>query len=156
MRVLGIDPGINATGYGLIDDGRVENYGLIKPEGDTTSLRIRSLYEKFSEIIENLNPDIAAVEEIIYNKNPKSFYLLGLAKGVILLALEEKGIEIHEIPPTRVKLAVTGNGRAKKDQVAYMVKKILGIEDDLKEHITDALACALVLLKEHHALLDKG
>jgi crossover junction endodeoxyribonuclease RuvC len=152
VKVIGIDPGILVTGYGIIEEERVLKRGVIKPVGETTGERLKSLFSQISIILEEEKPEYAVLEEIIYHKNPKTFFLLGAARGVTLLALEEKKVPVFEISPTKVKLAVTGNGRARKDQVAFMVKKLLDIEDELSHHITDALACAIAFMRKRDVI----
>ena len=152
MKVMGIDPGLVVTGYGIIEDGRVLKRGLIKPDGKEIGKRLKELFSEISKILYEENPDFAVLEEIVYHKNPKTFFLLGAARGVTLLALEEKNIPFFEIAPTKVKLAITGNGRARKEQVAFMVKKFLDIDEELSHHITDALACALAFIKRKNVI----
>ncbi len=155
MRVLGIDPGLRATGYGILEEGkRVLDAGTIRPRGDAVAERLYEIYNSICELIDEWQPDWAAIEEVIYHKNVSSALLLGAARGVTLLALHQKGVKIREFSPTSVKLIVAGNGRASKEQVAYMVRKMLNIEDNLSDHATDALAVALALtLREGNAIL---
>jgi len=152
VRVIGIDPGLLVTGYGIIENGRVLKTGLIKPEGEEIGKRLRKLFSEISEILKEHELNFAVLEEIVYHKNPKTFFLLGAARGVTLLALEENNVPVFEIAPTKVKLAITGNGKARKNQVAYMVKKLLDIDEDLSHHITDALACALAFLRRKNVI----
>jgi len=152
VKVIGIDPGLVVTGYGLIEDGRVLKSGIIKPEKKEIGKRLKELFSQISKILKEEKPDYAVLEEIVYHKNPKTFFLLGAARGVTLLALEEKNIPVFEMAPTKVKLAITGNGRAGKEQVAFMVRKLLDIDEELSHHITDALACALAFIRRKNAI----
>lgn len=155
MKVLGIDPGLSATGFGLIDgDLKVLDYGVVKTRRGELSERLSEIYDAIDRLLETHHPSWAVLESVIYHKNVNSALLLGAARGVTLLALHRKKVRIAEFSPTAVKLAVTGNGRASKGQVAYMVRKILGIEEsDLQDHITDALAVALTLVLKENDLL---
>ena len=156
MKVLGIDPGLSATGFGLIDgDLKVLDYGVVKTRKGDLGERLSEIYDAVEELLETHRPSWAVLESVIYHKNVNSALLLGAARGVTLLALHRKKIRIAEFSPTAVKLAVTGNGRASKGQVAYMVRKIFGLEEsDLQDHITDALAVALTLVLKGNDLLS--
>ena len=148
MKVIGIDPGLTATGYGIIDDtGKVLASGVISPRGSSLPERLLSLHSALCRVLECHTPNFAATEEVVYHRNPRSTLLLGAARGVTLLALEQQGIPVREFSPTKIKFALTGSGRASKPQVAYMVKALLHLENHLPFHVTDALACALMALR---------
>ena len=149
MIILGIDPGSYNCGYGIIQVEKnkviAAGCGIIKI---STSLplaeRLVKIYKDINTIIEENKPDIAAVETIFYGKNIKSAFTLGHARGAILLALAEKGIDIVDFTPREVKKAVVGNGNASKEQVEYMVQKILNIKlNHESKDASDALAVAL-------------
>ncbi|OPX27468.1 MAG: crossover junction endodeoxyribonuclease RuvC [Candidatus Cloacimonas sp. 4484_143] len=149
MIILGIDPGSINCGYGIlqIEKRRIVAAGCdvvqVKP---TLSLpvRLQKIYDEISKIVAEYNPDIAAVESIFYDKNIKSAFTLGHARGVILLSLAKAGIPIEEYSPREVKKSVVGNGNASKEQVEYMVKKIINLKKSPKtQDATDALAVAL-------------
>jgi len=168
LIILGIDPGSRFCGYGLLEIENnkivaagcnvisVENYSILPlslKTGNKLSAgelskdlpgRLSRLYHGIQEIIEKYKPDIAAVETIFYGKNVKSSFILGHARGVILLALSEAKIQIFEYSPREVKKAVAGNGNASKVQIRYMVQQILNLKNmTTSEDASDALAVAL-------------
>ena len=149
MIILGIDPGSLNVGYGIL---QVEKRKIVAAGCDTLKInpklqlaeRLVQIHSKMDKIIAEYKPDIAVVETIFYGKNIKSAFTLGHARGVILLALAQYNIEIVEYSPREVKKSVVGNGNASKEQVAYMVQKILTLSTKPKtEDAADALAIAL-------------
>ncbi len=154
MIIIGIDPGSHVCGYGILqlENNRIVAAGCdvikINPNLDLAE-RLAVIYSEIDQIIDEYKPDIAAVETIFYGKNIKSAFTLGHARGAILLALAQRKIKIVEYSPREVKKSVVGNGNASKEQVEYMVKKILKI--DIKpetQDATDALANALCLFNK--------
>ncbi|KQC09361.1 MAG: crossover junction endodeoxyribonuclease RuvC [Candidatus Cloacimonas sp. SDB] len=149
MIILGIDPGSNFCGYGVleIDKGKIIAAGCDVIKIKKTLKLAEKLYEihkGISCIISKYKPDIAAVESIFYGKNISSAFTLGHARGAILLALAQQGIPITEFSPREVKKSVVGNGNASKEQVQYMVQKILNLKNEPRsQDATDALAVAL-------------
>ena len=112
--------------------------------GLTIDRRLKILYEEVIKIIDEHQPDVLAIEELFFNTNAKTAFVVGQARGVILLAGEQKEIPIFIYTPLQVKVAVTGYGRAEKDQVGKMIKAILKLKEIPKpDDITDALAIAL-------------
>ncbi len=144
-RIIGIDPGVTATGYGIIDGTDVVATGVIRPSPRLSlQEKLYRIFITFKEILDRWRPEIAVMEKVIYHRNVKTALSLGAARGVVLVALKDAGIPIHEVSPTALKLAVTGNGRASKSQVAFMVGHLLKFNvQGVPDHITDALACAL-------------
>lgn len=146
-RVLGVDPGITVTGYGVITGGRspaVVSAGEIKPPPRLTMAeKLEAIFRETEGIIEKTSPDAVAVEGIFHAKNVKSVIKLGHARGVILLAAARAGIAVYEYSPREVKAAATGYGAAEKLQVEKMIKRILELPDDVGSHACDALAVAL-------------
>ncbi len=131
-RILGIDPGTNALGYGLIDvDGdvvQILDTGTIRLAGfDLHQDKLREIFLQVQEVIEAYLPGILAVEAPFYGKNVQSMLKLGRAQGVVIAAGITMGLEIVEYSPKKVKQAVTGNGNAAKEQVAAMLYHLLGI-----------------------------
>lgn len=149
MIILGIDPGTAITGYGVI---RVENnkhtvlgYGAIRtsPQQDT-AVRLGEIYAGMRQLIAEFKPDCVAIEDLFFNRNVASAFAVGQARGVAMLAAAHSGLAITEYTPLQVKMAVTGYGRASKEQVAYMVRVLLGMPEVPKPNdITDALAISL-------------
>jgi crossover junction endodeoxyribonuclease RuvC len=149
MRILGIDPGSHATGYGVIerDGNRLLHvaHGTVRPRGATSEGRLHQLYEAILEIARHHEPDMAAVERVFVAHSARSALVLGQARGVALAALGCLGLGVTEYAPSEIKLAVTGSGRADKRQVSLMVRRLLALDrlpDD--DHAADALAAAIV------------
>lgn len=151
MRILGIDPGLALTGFGVIEGStrpKAVQFGDVRTSSKAPEAeRLHRIYEQVITVIRELEPDVLAIEQLFFNKNTRSAMAVGQARGVILLAAAEAGLEIHEFTPLEVKLAVTGQGRAAKDQVGYMVKMLLALDevprpDDVADALAVALTCA--------------
>jgi crossover junction endodeoxyribonuclease RuvC len=152
-RILGIDPGLNVTGIGIVErDGlrrprAVYAGSLCPPRGMSTPERLLFLVKGIRKVIGDFEPCLVAVEEAFYHKNIKSTLLLGQARGAALLAAAEAGLEVMELAPKSVKLAAVGHGAAAKVQVAAMITRILGLEHTPDSaDACDALAVALAAL----------
>ncbi len=154
MIIIGIDPGSHVCGYGIL---QLENNRIVAAGCDVIKIdptldlaeRLAVIYSEIDQVIDEYKPDIAAVETIFYGKNIKSAFTLGHARGAILLALAQRKIKIVEYSPREVKKSVVGNGNASKEQVEYMVKKILKIDIKAEtQDATDALANALCLFNK--------
>lgn len=153
-RILGIDPGLNITGYGVIEvDGddigsaaRLCEAGVIRsrPSASIES-RLDEIYSGICEVIELLRPDLLALEQLFsHYQRPRTAILMGHARGVICLAAGRAGIEVVHYEPTRVKKVMTGNGRAPKRQIQLAVKMQLGLSEIPEPaDVADALAIAL-------------
>jgi crossover junction endodeoxyribonuclease RuvC len=154
MRVLSIDPGIGITGFSIIDSNMQKSslsaYGTIKPKPkDSLPKRLNYLFEEVNKILDQFSPDVLAVEDIFYSKNVKSAMILGQARGSIILAAAQADIPIHEFAPRKVKLSVCGNGAASKEQVSYMVTKILRLKEPPKPlDVSDAMAVGLCYINQ--------
>ncbi len=149
MIILGIDPGYAIVGYGVLEyknnKFRTIEYGAITTEASMDMFdRFKSIYDDLNEIIERTHPDFMAIEELFFNSNQKTAINVAQARGVLLLAALNHGIEIFEYTPLQVKQAVAGYGRAEKNQVQQMVKLLLGLEAVPKPDDTaDAVAIAI-------------
>jgi len=148
MRILGIDPGSQATGYGVIDrDGsRLLHvaHGTLKPRGGSAELRLHQLYAAILEVARHHEPDAAVVERVFVAHGARSALVLGQARGVALAALGSLGLGVTEYSASEIKLAVTGSGRADKRQVSLMVRRLLALERVPEtDHAADALAAAI-------------
>ena len=134
MLVLGIDPGTATTGYGVVRRDRAGSVQLIEcgivrtRARDPLPARLREIFEGVEELIERHKPDALAVESIFYAKNVRTTITLGHARGVILLAGELAGVAVHEFPPAEIKKAVVGTGAATKEQVQYMLTRLLRLK----------------------------
>lgn len=148
MILLGIDPGSRICGYGVIETEkqRIRSicFDVIKLSSETPlSERIKIIYERISQVIQEIKPDKVGIETIFYGKNIQSAFTLGHIRGAILLSVAQNNLEVIEISPREVKKAVTGNGNASKQQVQFMLPKLLGVKiEKLPEDAADALAVA--------------
>lgn len=148
MQVLGLDPGLCTTGWGIIrlQGNRLTHvaHGIIKtPPADPLPNRLTYLYERLSDLIKQHMPDAAAVEETFVNKNPASALKLGMARGVVLMVPAAHGLVVGEYAANKVKKAVVGVGHADKAQVAMMVQRLLSGCGPVKADAADALAVAI-------------
>lgn len=155
MRVIGVDPGIVVTGFGIIDKKNnnivAHSYGTVKPpKSMCLSDRLGYLYDEISLLLDKYKPNVLAVEDTFYSKNFKSAMLLGQARGAIMLAGYCTNISCIEFSPKTIKKSVVGNGNASKEQVQYMVKNILKL-DQLPSPFdsSDALAIGLCYLNQN-------
>jgi len=156
MVVLGIDPGSLTTGYGIIQsDGRrhrVLALGCLRTRpGASLPQRLATMHRGLQAVLEQHRPQEAAVEATFYGKNAHSALVMGHARGVCLLALEQAGCRLFEYSPLEVKKAVVGQGRADKRQVAFMVRAVLGLRASPPPDAADALAVALCHLQRRQA-----
>ncbi len=150
-RILGIDPGSRATGWALvIRDGnryRLESSGVIRPSAKKgRSFLLADLHHKLSVLLEELAPDCAAVESSFSGRNPKTGIALAESRGAILAGLGHRDIEVHSYSPAQVKSAVVGHGRAEKQQIIYMVVRLLSLSESPPSDAADAMAVAITHL----------
>ena len=147
MKILGLDPGLRITGYGVIEKtGATLTYisgGCIKsPDGELPD-RLKNILNSVQEVIARFNPDEVAVEKVFVNINPQSTLLLGQARGAAICAAVSRDLPVSEYTALQVKQAVVGNGHAKKEQVQEMVKRLLKLPGYPSPDAADALACAI-------------
>jgi crossover junction endodeoxyribonuclease RuvC len=156
MRILGIDPGIGRCGWGVIDSQgsklTVQGYGCIETSSKKeTPERLTEIYAEISKLIKTYKPEAMGIEELFFNTNAKTAFVVGQARGVILLAASQSKLEIAIYTPLQVKMSLTGYGRAEKSQIGKMVKTLLNLKEIPKPDDTaDALAVALA-----HAFSNK-
>ena len=149
MIVFGIDPGIAIVGYGVIEyignKFNVIDYGAVQTSNECSfPIRLKTVYDEISALLEKYKPDALAIEELFFNKNSKTAIIIGQARGALVLAAVNKGIEIYEYTPLQVKQGVVGYGRADKRQIQEMVKILLNLEKIPKpDDVADALAVAI-------------
>jgi crossover junction endodeoxyribonuclease RuvC len=148
IKILGIDPGSIACGYGLIstEGGNavyVASGRICPPPSKPLHHRLRCIYESLAEIIADSQPDDIVVEKIFFAKGARAALSLGHARGIVLLAAAAHGVRLYECSALEVKKAVVGYGRAEKSQVQQMVRLILNIKESLSPDSADALALAL-------------
>jgi crossover junction endodeoxyribonuclease RuvC len=149
MTILGIDPGLASTGYGVV--GRREGKlvalagGVIETRaGISQERRLADIHAEVDELISSHEPGTVVLEELYFGQNVRTAFAVGHARGVVMLAAAQHGLACASYTPQQVKGAVCGNGRAPKDQVARMVKTLLGLaEEPRPDHAADALAVAI-------------
>jgi len=148
MRVLGIDPGIERCGWGVLEKNTnisIISYGCIfTSKNDIKPKRLNLLYDSIVSLLKKYKPDSIAMEDLFFNTNAKTAIIVGEARGVIMLAGEKLKIPFSSYPPLEIKMSITGYGRADKEQMQIMVKNILKMKSIPKPDDTaDALAVAL-------------
>jgi crossover junction endodeoxyribonuclease RuvC len=146
--ILGIDPGSRLTGFGIVKKSgnritHIENGTFYLQEHKKYSDRLVVLYQEIQALIAAFKPTSLAIENIFYHKNPKSIQKLGEVRGVAIVSGAISGLPIAEYAPLEVKKAVTGYGNATKDQMQYMVQKLLNLPDLAEENASDALGIAI-------------
>lgn len=149
MRIIGLDPGTATTGYGIIDivegEPQVVIWGTIRTTpDDETPQRLQIIYEELSALLQEYQPQAAAIEEVFFGRNITTAISVGQARGVLILALANAGISVAEYSPPKVKDAVTGYGKADKHQVQLMVRNLLHLDETPRpDDAADGLAVAL-------------
>lgn len=149
MKILGIDPGYATIGFGLVEAGRgtisMLKYGVITTSPDLPfSARLNVIYQDMLELLDKTRPDAVSIEELFFGRNITTGIDVAHGRGVILLAVEQKGIPINEYTPMQVKQAVAGYGKASKLQVMDMTKRLLHLESVPRpDDAADALAMAI-------------
>lgn len=147
LRILGIDPGLRVTGFGVIEQtGQQLSYvasGCVRSGEGELPVRLKVLLDGLQEVITTYRPDCAAVEQVFVNVNPKSTLLLGQARGAAICAAVLHALPVAEYTALQVKQAVVGAGKAHKTQVQMMVRKLLRLPGDPSPDAADALACAI-------------
>ena len=153
MIVLGIDPGTASTGYGVVKgDGHgsvsLVECGVIRTRPrEPLAARLRDIFDGVVELIARHGPNAMCVEDVFYAKNVRTTVVLGHARGVVLLAGQQAGLDIHELPPAEIKKAVVGTGRATKEQVQFMLSRILRLKSvPQPTDAADGVAAALAYL----------
>jgi len=147
VRVLGIDPGSRATGWALVvaegNRYHLENSGVVRPRGADRERRLADLYRSMADVVATSAPDCAVVESSFSGRNPKSGLALAECRGVILAVLGCNEFAITSYTPAEIKSAIVGNGRAEKQQVVYMVERLLKLVQSPPNDAADAMAAAL-------------
>ena len=161
MRILGIDPGYGITGFGVIDAVRGKtqliNCGAITtPAGMDFSARLEIIYEDMKKLLEMAKPDAVAIEELFFGQNVTTGIGVAQARGVVLLAIRQAGLEVTQYKPAQVKQSVVGYGNATKHQVQDMTRRLLGLSQMPKpDDAADAIAIALCHARSSTSLLAK-
>jgi crossover junction endodeoxyribonuclease RuvC len=152
MRILAVDPSLRGTGFAILEEvgGRtrcleysvVKNHGTLSQEGC-----LIAIHDALYSAIDRYQPTALAIEKVIFVQSYATAIVLGAARGVAVLAAAQKGLPIHEYPPKRVKQAVVGKGAASKDQVAFMIRALLGLTETPPSDAADAIAIGLTHLR---------
>ena len=160
MIILGIDPGYNIIGYGVIESNgcKVIDYGVITtPKSMSISSRLDTIYRATCELIETFKPEQVAFEELFFNTNNTTAIPVAEARGVLIVACKQYIDKLFEYTPLQIKQALTGNGRAEKKQVQFMVKSILGLSSVPKpDDAADALAVAICHMQTNSFITDNS
>jgi len=148
LRILGVDPGLRRTGFGLIDvQGSQLHYvasgTIVAPAEQPLHRRLKIILDGLRQIVSQTQPQVASLEKVFVNVNPQSTLLLGQARGAALCGLADGGLEVHEYTALQIKKAVAGTGRAAKTQVQEMVQHLLSLSGAPAADAADALACAI-------------
>jgi len=159
--VLGFDPGSQVTGYGVVEAGRkpkLRDVGVVRPKrGEPLESRLRTIYERALELIDQHSPDVVAVEDPFVGKSAASALVLGQARGVLLLAAAIREVPVVSYSPRSIKAAVVGRGSASKEQVQFMVQALLGLRKPPEPlDASDALAVALCHVSKGAAVVSSG
>ena len=152
MRVLGLDPGSRRTGYGVVEgEGNrfhAVTHGVITPRASRElAPRLLAIVEGVRKVMDDTRPDAVVIEEAFYHESVRSTLVLGHVRGALLVAAAERGIPIGEYSPREIKLSVVGHGGATKEQVAFMVRRLLALRTELASDASDALAAAICHLQ---------
>lgn len=148
MRILGIDPGLGTTGYGIIDDSdfRIIEAGVIRTRSNTPiEVRVRKIFDQISEIIEELRPEVLVLEKVYsHYKHPTTSILMAHARAMACLICGKLDVKLVNYPSTRIKKVITGNGHASKHQVQRIVRDLLRLKEEPEPvDVSDALAMAI-------------
>ena len=159
MLALGIDPGTAICGYGLVKEERSRlipvHYGAVITDKDMLpEMRLRKIFEELTGLIKLYKPDFMSVEKLFFNKNVTTAIAVGQARGVIVLTAALQNIPVAEYTPIQIKQAITGTGRADKNQVTFMVQKLLNLKvKPTPDDVADALAIAICGLHSEISLM---
>lgn len=148
MRVLGLDPGSRRTGFGVVERSGnrfrcVEHGCVIAPAGAPLPQRLHHMAHAAGAVMERVAPDAVVVEEAFFRENVRSALVLGHVRGALLVAAVQRGLAVFEYSPREIKLSVAGNGGAAKEQVGFMVRRLLALEELPGTDAADALAGAI-------------
>jgi crossover junction endodeoxyribonuclease RuvC len=157
LIVLGIDPGTQVTGYGVIRGASLASVSLVEcgvirtQARDPLPSRLREIFDGVTQLLERHRPDVLSIEDVFYARNVRTTVTLGHARGVILLAGERAGVRVHEMAPAEIKKAVVGSGAATKEQVQFMLTRLLRLKTVPKpSDAADGVAAALAWVMGAH------
>ena len=157
MIVIGVDPGTQVTGYGVVNgagggSASLVECGVIRTQArDPLPSRLREIHSGITELLQRHRADVLSIEDVFYARNVRTTVTLGHARGVILLAAEQHGVRVHEMAPAEIKKAVVGSGAATKEQVQFMITRLLHLKSAPKpSDAADGVAAALGYLMGAH------
>ena len=160
LRILGIDPGLNRTGFGIVEiSGSRLAYlsaGVIRVPAGELHERLGTILSSLGDVIRATRPQVATIEKVFVNVNPKSTLLLGQARGAAICAAVQAGLAVHEYAALQIKQAVVGFGQADKRQVQTMVQRLLALDAPPSADAADALACAICHAHSRRILVALG
>ena len=162
MRILGIDPGYGITGFGLIESARGQNRlvqcgAITTPPNTDFSWRLEVIYNDMVQLLQMAKPDVVAIEELFFGQNVTTGIGVAQARGVVLLAIRQAGLEVYSYKPMQVKQALVGYGNATKHQMMDMTKRLLRLSEMPKpDDAADAIAIALCHARSNTSLLAKA
>ncbi len=160
LRILGIDPGLNRTGFGIVEiSGSRLAYlsaGVIRVPAGELHERLGTILTSLGDVIRDTRPQVATIEKVFVNVNPKSTLLLGQARGAAICAAVQAGLAVHEYAALQIKQAVVGFGQADKRQVQTMVQRLLALDAPPSADAADALACAICHAHSRRMLVALG
>ena len=143
MKIIGIDPGVTATGYSIIDDASCITSGTIRPKKRDTYGQLLEICDRIRSLVDEHNPDFVALEKVFHRKNVQSLIRSSELRGAIIMTLLSCNRQIVEYTPAQIKLTTTGNGRASKQQIRYFIERaIMKDTARLSSHAVDAVAIA--------------
>lgn len=157
MVVLGVDPGTQVTGYGVVSGSNPTSMtlvecGVIRTQArDPLPSRLEEIFAGISELLSRHRPDVLSIEDVFYARNVRTTVTLGHARGVILLAGQQAGVRVHEMSPAEIKKSVVGSGAATKEQVQFMLTRLLRLKSVPKpSDAADGIAAALAYMMGSH------
>ena len=157
MIVLGVDPGTQVTGYGVVRAERAGTPTLVEcgvirtTPRDPLPARLKAIHDGITELLDRHRPDVVSVEDVFYARNVRTTVTLGHARGVILLAAEQHGVRTHEMAPAAIKKSIVGAGAATKEQVQFMVTRLLRLKSAPRpSDAADGVAAALAYVMGAH------
>ena len=157
MIVLGVDPGTQVTGYGVVNAANSASMallecGVIRTQArDPLPSRLKEIHDGISELLRRHHPDVLSIEDVFYARNVRTTVTLGHARGVILLAGQQAGVRVHEMSPAEIKKSVVGSGAATKEQVQFMLTRLLRLKSVPKPaDAADGVAAALAYVMGSH------
>ncbi len=143
MKIIGLDPGVSATGYGIIIGGKKAISGTLRPKKGDYYQKILTICKQIQLLFRRFHPDVVALEKAFYQKNVASLIKISEVRGAIICTALNARIKLIEYTPAQVKLTTTGNGRASKSQVRFIIERIfLNSKSKISQHAVDALAIA--------------